>query len=152
MVTFLTVAHDLELGVHCARQRRVTARVGLVVAAMVDNDDHAIESIAQRLGRNDVGGHIDVLALRSDQALVQGIEHDHARDFARQLLAHSRNQQRVFLDHVGAAGDEIKRDFLVSRHFVVAPQCLCPFFVAVRAFERAIDDSALQDTALAVFR
>ena len=143
------LAHDLELGVDGAGQRRVAARMGFVVAAMVDNDDDAVEGVAQRLGRDDVGGHVDVLALRPDQALVEGVEDDHARQLAHELLAHCRYQQRVFLDHVGAAGDEVKRDLGVVGDLVVAAQRLGALLIAVCALEGAIDHGAagLDDAA-----
>ena len=73
---FGRVALDGDLRVDSADQRGMAARTFAVVAAMVHDDDGALERVADRVCGSDIGRHILVVAFRAGEAPVEGVDHD----------------------------------------------------------------------------
>ena len=58
----------------------MTARALAVVTAVVDDDDEAVEGVADRIGGLDVGGHVFVGAFRTLERAVERVDADDRRD------------------------------------------------------------------------
>ena len=116
----------------------------------MDDDDDAAEAVADSLGGADIGAHVDVLVLGSDEALVQGVEHYGAGRDPLELLGDVGDQEPVLGDQVRLAGHDIERHGGALGDVVVPAQGLDALLVAVGAFEGAIDDGALADVAVAI--
>ena len=92
----------------------------------------------------DVVGHVDVLALRADQAFVERVQDDatYCCGGRAQLAVHVLDQGAVVLDQVGSARDDVKWRVFVGEA-VTSSESLAPLAVSVGAFESAVDDRSL---------
>ena len=69
----------------------------LVVSAVVDNDDDAVELVAYGIPSSaDIGRHVNVPVLTADQASVQSVEHDRNRLYPVEGDIDLRGQDCVF--------------------------------------------------------
>ena len=68
------VAFDGDLRIDGAHERAMAARARSFVAAMVDDDDGAIEGIADRVGGLDIGRHVAIVAFGTGKRSVQRVD------------------------------------------------------------------------------
>src|SRR5215471_20932298 len=85
----------------------MSARVALVVAAMVNDDYDALERMLDGIGRPKIGRHILVARLRAGQRAVHGIDDDAAR--LDRLRLDVRYKLMMVLDEVQASAAEIEQ-------------------------------------------
>ena len=64
----------------------MSARMGVVIAAVVDNDTEAAKGLPNGLGRLNVQRHILVVTLRPGETAVEGIQHHDRRDSGVKLV------------------------------------------------------------------
>src|SRR5262249_13481510 len=98
-----------ELGGARAGQGGVAAGSGAIDAAVVDDDDRALERGADCVSGVDVGGHVLVAALGASDAAVEGVEHDRDGPVVAELAADRGDESTMVADQVEGYRFEIER-------------------------------------------
>jgi len=123
------------------------ARAAAGDAAMVDDDDGAAERGPQRVGGPDKPRHVVRPIFVADQGAVQRVDENDGRGDSG--LADDVDQLAVVGDHVDGLGEQMERHRLAADDMALPPR-LDPVGEAAAAFQRHIDDGALDHTVVAI--
>src|SRR5262245_27720768 len=129
----------------------MAARAVIGDPAMVDDENQAIERVADEIASLDELSHVLGLVFITDQGAVERIDDDDDR-LAYDLSANSSDQLIRFRQQIEGDVEQIERHRLIG---VLDQIALSPRFDPVReaaaAFEREIDDRAALHLATAIF-
>ena len=115
-----SLSRSIAIWTSSAPDSRCGRAAGTGGAAMVDDDDEAIEGGPQGIGGADIFGHVGGRVLVAAHRAVEGVEHDRGRTLGAELLADR-------CDHLGVVLHQIERDVdQVERHVgFAACSCRC---------------------------
>ena len=115
----------------------------------MDDDDEAVESVADGVGGPDVGGHVLVAVLRACERAVERVDADDRRDVRSHLPLDVVDQRLAVGGERQRVGDKVARRVFALLQ-LGSPERFAPFAEGPPAFKADIDDSALPHAMAAI--